>query len=445
MTTPKMIITARRPALLAGHDNELDVLVRIQAPDTPAELPKRNALHLSLVIDRSGSMAGQPLAEAKRCAEFVLDGLQPTDRLSVVMYDGVAQTLVPAVPLADKEPIRRAIREISEGGCTNLHGGWLQGAGTLAPHTKDDVTSRVILLSDGCANEGLTDADPIYAQCTELARAGVTTSTYGLGHGFNEELMIGMAKHGQGSSYYGQTADDLMDPFREEFELLNALCARRVRLEIEPAPGVKAKLLNDYVAEGDNAWLLPNLAFAGEAWAVVRLRVPSPAAAAEGLGEGSALPLCSFAVRYTTLDGEPRAIQPFALALPALPTSAFGAIAEDELVARRVDELEAAYLQSKARVAARRGDWSAVTRALKTAERIAANNPWVAASLDELRELAARKDQEMFAKESAFASRRMSTRLAEQNESWNVDAPAAASFLRRKTNQGKADPKQPRS
>ena len=115
---------------------------------------------------------------------------------------------------------------------TNLHGGWFQGAETLAPHTKDDVTSRVILLSDGCANHGLTDPDQIYAQCADLARAGVSTSTYGLGHGFNEELMIGMARHGQGSSYYGQTADDLMDPFREEFELLNALCARRLRLEI---------------------------------------------------------------------------------------------------------------------------------------------------------------------------------------------------------------------
>jgi len=51
----------------------------------------------------------------------------------------------------------------------------------------------------------------------------------------------------------------------------------------------------------------------------------------------------------------------------------------------------------------------------------------------------------MFPKESAFAARRMSTRLAERNEAWSVEAPAAASFLRRKTNQGKADPKQPRS
>jgi len=444
MTAPTLIITPRRPALLAGHDNELDVLVRVQAPDAPAELPNRNPLHLALVIDRSGSMSGQPLDEAKRCAEFVLDGLQPTDQLSLVVYDSDVETLVPAMALGDKELLRRAIRRIESRGMTNLHGGWLQGAGTLAPHTSDNVTSRVILLSDGCANEGLTDHDPIWAQCADLARAGVSTSTYGLGHGFNEELMIGMAKHGHGSSYYGQTADDLMDPFREEFELLNALCARRLRLEIEPAPGVKAKLLNDYVADGQNAWLLPNLAFAGEAWAVVRLRVPSPAAATEGQGEGL-LSLCSFSVRYTTLDGEPRAIQPFALALPALPASAFHAIAEDELVARRAGELEAAYLQTKARTAARNGDWTGVESALRKAEQAAANNPWVAESVKELRALAAQKDEVMFSKESAFASRRMSTRLADRNESWSVEAPAAASFLRRKTNQGKADPKQPRS
>ncbi len=442
MTTPRMIITARRPALLAGHDNELDVLVRVQAPDAPAELPARSPLHLSLVIDRSGSMSGQPLDEAKRCAEFVLDGLQATDQMSLVVYDSDVETLVPAMPLGDRETLRRAIRRIASRGMTNLHGGWLQGAGTLAPLTKDDVTSRVILLSDGCANEGLTEPDQIYVQCADLARAGVSTSTYGLGRSFNEDLMIGMARHGQGSSYYGQTADDLMDPFREEFELLNALCARRLRLELAPATGVKAKMLNDYVADGDHAWLLPNLAFAGEAWAVIRLRVPSPAAA--GDAEGMALPLCSFSLRYATLDGEPRAIQPTSLALPALPASAFGAIAEDELVARRADELEAASLQTKARSAALRGDWTGVARSLKRAERIAASNPWVAESLKELRELAASKDEVMFAKESAFAARKMSSRLAPSCESISAgDMSAGPSYLRRKSSQGKAERKTP--
>jgi len=128
-----------------------------------------------------------------------------------------------------------------------------------------------------------------------------------------------------------------------------------------------------------------------------------------------------------------------------MPASAFHAIAEDELVARRAGELEAAYLQTKARTAARVGDWAGVESALRKAERAAANNPWVAESVKELRALAAQKDEVMFSKESAFASRRMSTRLAERNEDWRLEGPAGASFLRRKTNQGKADRKQPRS
>jgi Ca-activated chloride channel family protein len=443
VNTPRLILTPRRPALLAGHANELDVLVRIQAPEAPAELPPRNPLHLALVIDRSGSMSGQPLDEAKRCAEFVLEGLQSTDRLSVVAYDSDVRTLVPAAPLRDKESIRRAIRQIFEGGSTNLHGGWLAGAETLAPHATGDTVSRVILLSDGCANHGITAPDQIQAQCADLAHAGVTTSTYGLGRSFNEELMIGMAKAGQGSSYYGQTAQDLIDPFREEFALLNALCARRLRLEVDLDAGIEATMLNEYPsADSDGgrgrAWLLPDLAYGGEAWAVLHLRTPAVESAG-GNGHAARVPLMQAAVRYTTLDGEPRAIQPEALALEALAAAAFHAIAEDELVARRAGELEAATLQLRARVAAQRGDWTGVEAALRSAERAADGNAWVAASIGELRELASRKDEQMFAKEAHFASHRMQNRLAASAESADLEAPATAAYLRRKTNQGRKD------
>ncbi|MBK6453906.1 MAG: VWA domain-containing protein [Proteobacteria bacterium] len=331
---PTLLATPRRPALLAGHDNTLEVLVRIQAPDAPAELPQRSPLHLSLVIDRSGSMSGKPLAEAQRCAEFVLDGLLPTDRLSLVVYDDGVDTLVPAVPVADgREVIRRAIRQIADGGSTNLHGGWHQGVETLLPYVSPKSVSRVILLSDGCANAGLVDPQAIWAQCVEFAGAGIGTSTYGLGSGFNEDLMIGMARSGHGTSYYGESADDLMDPFREEFDLLNALCARRLRLEIEPAPGVKVTMLNDYGAASDHAWWLPDLAYGGEAWAIVRFKVPKK------LVDSSAsdpVTLGTIALRYTGIDGEPRAIQPAACTLPVLPASAFGAISDDELLLRRM-------------------------------------------------------------------------------------------------------------
>ena len=81
-------------------------------------------------------------------------------------------------------------------------------------------------------------------------------------------------------------------------------------------------------------------------------------------------------------------------------------------------------------------------RSLKRAERIAANNPWVAESLNELRELAAQKDEEMFAKESVFSSRRMNTRLAQRWSRRASDAPRRA-YLRRKSSQGKAERKTP--
>jgi hypothetical protein len=154
--------------------------------------------------------------------------------------------------------------------------------------------------------------------------------------------------------------------------------------------------------------------------------------------------LISVSLRYTTLDGEPRAIQPQRLALPALPTSAFHAIAEDELVVRRVGELEVADLQRRAREAARRRDWDGVAASLGKAERYAATNPWVAGCLGELRELAARKDEELFSKEAAFSARHMHHRLAGKMESLDIDAAAKAEYLRRKFSQGKGQDK-PRS
>ena len=76
----------------------------------------------------------------------------------------------------------------------------------------------------------------------------------------------------------------------------------------------------------------------------------------------------SISLRYTSLDGEPRAIQPQDFALPVFPASSFNAIAEDELVVQRVSELEAAELQLKARKAAMRGDWETVMQLLRRAD-----------------------------------------------------------------------------
>jgi Ca-activated chloride channel family protein len=139
----------------------------------------------------------------------VVGKLRPTDAVSLVQFDNRVQRLWPAVPLGDGAPLRAAIAGIHSGGNTHLHGGWREGADTLADVAGTGL-KRVILLSDGQANEGLTDAAAIAAQCAEWAARGVTTSTYGLGNSFNEELMVAMARAGGGNHYYGDTAEDLI-------------------------------------------------------------------------------------------------------------------------------------------------------------------------------------------------------------------------------------------
>jgi Ca-activated chloride channel family protein len=75
-----------RAALLANQDNALDVLVRVKSPAAPESNRERPPLNLAVVIDRSGSMSGRPLAEAKRCAAMIVDGLSSKDHASIVVH-----------------------------------------------------------------------------------------------------------------------------------------------------------------------------------------------------------------------------------------------------------------------------------------------------------------------------------------------------------------------
>jgi Ca-activated chloride channel family protein len=435
MNSPKILLEPRRAALLAGHDNVLDVVVRLQAPDMPAgPMPGRQPLHVAVVLDRSGSMNGRPLEEAKRCAEFVIEGLVAGDQASLVVFDDHVETLAALTSASNRETLRHMVRSIVSGGSTDLHGGWLRGAETLAPHTSANTLSRVILLSDGCANRGLTDTVAIAAQCAALADAGVTTSTYGLGRNFWEDLMIAMARAGRGNSYYGQTAEDLMDVFREELALLNAVCARRLELSLKAGDGVRLEMLNDYVRMGERTWCLPDLAFAGEAWALVRLYVSERKV--DELRQGGPEALVRAELRYIDLGGEPRAVEAVSRGLPVLSPAAFYAVAENALVKRRAEELAAARIQRKARTAARRGDWEAAERLLEEVDNLGADNRWLRGIVSELRDLARQRDREGFAKEAAYSSSKLSTRLAATRENEDPEA-AVAHFLRRKNAQGK--------
>lgn len=438
MTAVKLSLTPLRSGILSTHNSVIPVLVRVQAPMQPGEMPRRQPLNLSLVLDRSGSMGGAPMHEARRCADFIINNLLPTDRASVVVYDNEVDVLVPNQPVSDRSVFHAAIAGVYARGATALYDGWRLGADqTLFGH-QDATRSSVMLISDGQANQGMTGTASIAARCAQVFEAGVTTSTYGLGHHFNEELMVEMGRAGGGNAYYGESAEDLMDPVREELELLNATCATGLRLNLETPDGVGLKVLNNYTPAGESSWRLPDLAHGGEAWALVELSVSGDLEAPLGGRE--------IEILRATLDLEYRedgaaTVGPEVLRLPFLPAGAFAALAEDELVRRRQQEVRAAELQDAARTAARRQDWQQVDALLAQAKDESRDNPWLAGVLESLGRYARKRQTEQFSKEAMFSAGKLRSRLADVDEMQHAFLASAESvkpaFIRRKLEQGK--------
>ncbi|HKD75966.1 MAG TPA: VWA domain-containing protein, partial [Ktedonobacterales bacterium] len=236
-----------------------DLLVTIRPEPSAEPRPPRRPLNLSLVIDRSGSMAGRSLKQALKAAENLVEQLGPEDVLSLVVYDDTVQTILPPGNVNDKQRVRELIRQVRAGGTTNLSGGWLKGCEHVLARRDADMIHRVLLLTDGQANAGVTDPNVLIATARQKADAGVVTTTLGFGANFNEDLLIGMAQAAGGNFYFIQTPDDVEEVFRIEVESLASVVAQNLALTITPVPGSGVQIGNlysNYRAETQNGTML---------------------------------------------------------------------------------------------------------------------------------------------------------------------------------------------
>ncbi|BAY38970.1 von Willebrand factor type A [Nostoc sp. NIES-2111] len=225
-----------QPILPAGFSLTANILLRFAA-DIP-ESPRRN-LNLSLVIDRSGSMAGAPLHHALQAAESVVDQLEPKDILSVVVYDDAVDTVVLPQPVTDKSALKNSIRRVRAGGITNLSGGWLKGCEYVKNLLDPQKINRVLLLTDGHANMGIQDPKILTATSAQKAEEGITTTTLGFAQGFNEDLLIGMARAASGNFYFIQSIDEAAEVFSIELDSLRAVVGQNLKVTLELADGVQ--------------------------------------------------------------------------------------------------------------------------------------------------------------------------------------------------------------
>lgn len=206
-----------RPVLRAGEKQTAYLRVTIEAAKRPSA--QRAPMNIALVIDRSGSMSSDHRIEnARKAAQLAVDRLGRDDILAVVSYDDRVEVEVPSTKVTDAGAIKDKIGRLTPRGSTAIHAGLLAGANEIRKFKSKERVNRIILLSDGLANVGPSKASDFVSLGKELASEGITVSTLGLGTGYNEDLMAGLARAGDGGHAFVQESADLSNFIAREFD-----------------------------------------------------------------------------------------------------------------------------------------------------------------------------------------------------------------------------------
>lgn len=285
MTTSELLLTAGFDRNLVwaegGSVRYLVAKLEVQTAELQSRV-ERGPLNIALSIDASGSMSGGKLEAAKLASLGLLDRLNSRDRLTVVSFasDVVTHLRAAAMDDAGKRKARSAIGELSTRGMTNLSGGWFAAADAAAEAAEHDasLTPRVVILSDGQANEGITDVEALAHHAGELRKRGVVTSTVGIGDGYDEALLAAIAENGGGRLHDAERTDEIGDVLLGEIGEAMAQLADGALLVLDLPAGIRAEPLGISGAEitaGQVTLPLGGLSAGLARTAVVRLTCPS--------------------------------------------------------------------------------------------------------------------------------------------------------------------------
>lgn len=199
---------------------------------------KRSPVHLVAVIDKSGSMSGQPLELVKESLQKVLSQLNPDDELSIVLYGDRSHVYMQPTAIRDRPAIARQISGITSAGSTNMEEGLAVGF-QLATSHKFAGSTRVMLFTDERPNVGNTDARSFMGMARDASRSGVGMTTVGVGVQFGAELATAISSVRGGNLFFFPDAAKMQKVFEDEFDTMVTELAHDMQLELRPAKGFK--------------------------------------------------------------------------------------------------------------------------------------------------------------------------------------------------------------
>jgi Ca-activated chloride channel family protein len=281
-------------------DDSVTVMLELQAPAAPETGTPRPEHTAVVVLDRSGSMSGGRLTHAKRALIDLVDRLDDRDRFGLVVFDNESEVVVPAGKVGDlgRDRIRRGIASVRTRGATDLSSGYFRGL-QEARRVCTQAGATLVLLSDGRANAGVTDPEALASAARNAARQSVTTSTVGIGTGYDETILAAMAGGGSGNHAFAEHADGAVAAVAGELDGLLSKTVQAASLLIEPTSDVaRVALLNEGLpAQRVEGGVLAELGdfYAGET-RTVTVTIDVPAMAALGLAQ-----VATLTVRYVEL------------------------------------------------------------------------------------------------------------------------------------------------
>lgn len=243
--------SAQPPVLLAaalGHavysrSTPENLSLKIDVASAGAAVPSRVPLNLAIVIDRSGSMAEDKKFEhALRAAGLAFENLTERDMVSLVAFDDRAAVLSPAGPAANREFLSHRLTDISPEGWTNLSAGLMEGLAQVDSRAAEGQSKRVIILTDGMANRGVTAPEQLKRLAANTKARGVSISTMGVGTKFDGALLRAMAEAGGGRYSYAATAEDIPKAMSAEVDGLLRVVAQNASIRVRVEGGKIARV-----------------------------------------------------------------------------------------------------------------------------------------------------------------------------------------------------------